>query len=166
MIGLRSRRGATSVTNSAMPMLTGTAITQGDEPDEERAVDHRPGAELALRRVPVVGEDPEALLRGTTATRSSWSCTRSAPRITRTSSPLASAIHRNTWSVMIPGGRGPVPRPRGAGAGGSVGRGGAVTAMWRSGIYANWRSSSGGTGRAGGTRPVRNPPEITTTRGR
>ena len=54
---LRSRRGATSVTNSAMPMLTGTAITSAMMPDEERAVDQRPGAELAVRRIPVVGED-------------------------------------------------------------------------------------------------------------
>ena len=57
MIGLRSRRGAISVTNSAMPMLTGTEITSAMMPDEEGAVDHRPGAELALRRIPVVGED-------------------------------------------------------------------------------------------------------------
>ncbi len=103
---------------------------QGDDADEERAVDHRPGAELALRRVPVVGEDAEALLAEPRPRVLGGGVERSAPRITSTSSPLASAIHRNTRSVNDPGGRGRrAETARRRGAGGSFGRGGAVTAM-------------------------------------
>ena len=109
---LAMRRGAISVTNSAMPMLTGTEITSAMMPDEEGAVDHRPGAVLALRRIPVVGEDRRSPLRGTRATRSSWSCTRSARGSRGRADRSPSAIQRNSWSVTVPGGRGPVPRPR------------------------------------------------------
>ena len=45
-----------------MPTLTGTEISSAIKPDEERAVDHRAGAEVAVRRIPVVGEDSEAFL--------------------------------------------------------------------------------------------------------
>src|SRR6476619_4731308 len=77
-----------------------------------------------------------------------------SPRITRTSSPAATAIARKIWSLARPGGRSPVPRPRAAGAGESLGRGGAVTAMLR---IRNLRANGAderrhGTG--GGTRPV------------
>ena len=44
-------------------MLTGTASSERDEPDEERAVEQRQRAEVVLARVPVVGEHrAEALL--------------------------------------------------------------------------------------------------------
>src|SRR5262245_26024703 len=87
------------------------------------------------------------------------------PRIASTSRPAASATHLKMLSVIRPGGRGPVPIPRAAGGGEPFGRGGAVTAMSRSGIYASGGTTGGGTGRVGGTRPVPSPPEIT-TRGR
>ena len=37
MIGVRSQRGATSVVNSAMPTLTGTAMTSAIAEDDDRA---------------------------------------------------------------------------------------------------------------------------------
>ena len=64
-------------------------------------------------------------------------------RIASTSSPLASAIQRNSRSVKTPGGRGPVPSPFGAGAGCSFSRGGAIAAMRGSGLYARWGSRAG-----------------------
>src|SRR4051812_24233881 len=50
-------------------------------------------------------------------------------RITSTSRPAATATTRKIWSLTRPGGRPPLPRPRAAGAGESLGREGAVTAM-------------------------------------
>src|ERR1700730_11618168 len=85
-----------------------------------------------------------------------------SPRIASTSNPLASAIQRKRWSVKIPGGRGPVPSPFGAGAGLSFSRGGAIAAMRVSGLYVKRKVTGGGTGRGGGTRPVHDPPEVTT----
>ena len=63
MSGLRSQRGATWVVNSAMPRLTGTAITTAIVDVISRAVDERQRAvHSSVRRPPLLGEELEAHL--------------------------------------------------------------------------------------------------------
>ena len=50
--GRRSRAGAYSVTNSAVQIETGTAITERDHRDEDRAEQRGPHAELPELRLP------------------------------------------------------------------------------------------------------------------
>src|SRR3984893_11906839 len=73
-----------------------------------------------------------------------------SPRIASTSNPLASAIQRKRWSVKIPGGRGPVPRPFGAGAGLSFSRGGAIPAVRGCEHSRKRLEAGGGAGTRGG----------------
>ena len=87
---------------------------QREDADEERAVDQRPGAELALRRDPSRRRRSRALPPRTTATPSSWSSKTISPRITSTSRPPSSATHRKMWSVTTPGGRRADSRARAA----------------------------------------------------
>ena len=59
----RSRRGASSVRNSAMPIEIGTAMSSAISEDHGRAVDEGERAELRRRSVAVrVVRDPRSLL--------------------------------------------------------------------------------------------------------
>ena len=51
--GASASAGDSSVRNSAMPKLTGTAISERDERRHQRAVDHHQAAVVVLHRIPV-----------------------------------------------------------------------------------------------------------------
>src|SRR5947207_6020317 len=78
-------------------------------------------------------------------------------RITRTSNPAASATYLKICSVIRPGGRSPLPNPRGAGAGRSLGRGGAVTAILRVRNLREMACDERGHGTGGGSASRAHP---------
>src|SRR6185295_14635685 len=105
MIGVRSHRGATSVVNRAMPMLTGTAMTTAMA--ETTTV---PKANASVPKVcdcgsqtsPVKYESPWDWNAGHAFT---IIVTAINARITSTSAPATNATPRNARSNVRPGGR-------------------------------------------------------------